>query len=65
MTNWLGEGDTFIVDRGFRDSSHVLADLGIQMEMACFSGFKQHSTEDSSRTRLVTKVRDKLIFTKK
>lgn len=64
MTNWLREGDTFIVDRGFRDSSNVLADLGIKMEMACFSGFKQHSTEESSITRLVTKVRDKLIFTK-
>ena len=57
MTNWLG-GDTFIVDCGFRDSSDVLADLGIRMEMPCFlaRGCKQHSTEESNSSRLVTKV---------
>lgn len=58
MTNWLREGDTFIVDRGFRDSSDVLADLGIKMEMPCFlaRGSKQHSTEESNSSRLITKV---------
>lgn len=36
MTNWLREGDTFIVDRGFRDSSDVLAALETKMEMHVF-----------------------------
>ncbi|XP_062598202.1 uncharacterized protein LOC134259614 [Saccostrea cucullata] len=59
MTDWVKEGDTFIVDRGFRDSSSVLADLGIRMEMPCFlaKGSKQHSTEESNCSRLITKVR--------
>lgn len=33
---WLQEDDILIVDRGFRDSAGVLADLGIQMEMPSF-----------------------------
>lgn len=57
MTNWQ-RGDTFIMDRGFRDSSDVLEDLGIRMEMPWFlaRGFKQHSKEESNSSRLLTKV---------
>jgi hypothetical protein len=58
MTSWVRDGDTFIVDRGFRDSSDVLNDLGIKMEMPSFlpRGAKQHSTEESNASRLITKV---------
>jgi hypothetical protein len=57
MRSWLKEGDTFIVDRGFRDCADVLADIGIRMEMPCFlRGAKQHTTEESNSSRLVTKV---------
>ncbi|XP_062596761.1 uncharacterized protein LOC134258244 [Saccostrea cucullata] len=58
MRNWLQDGDTFIVDRGFRDSTDILADIGIRMEMPSFlKGAKQHSTEESNSSRLITKVR--------
>lgn len=44
MRSWLNDGDTFIVDRGFRDSANVLSDIGIRMEMPCFlRGTKQHN----------------------
>jgi hypothetical protein len=54
----LQEGDVFIVDRGFRDSLELLADLGIQAEMPTLlsKGQKQMSTEDANTSRLVTKV---------
>lgn len=54
----LQEDDILIVDRGFRDSAGVLADLGIQMEMPSFlqRGHKQHTTEDANSSRLITKV---------
>lgn len=58
MRSWLNDGDTFIVDRGFRDSADVLSDIGIRMEMPCFlRGTKQHTTEESNSSRLITKVR--------
>uniref|UniRef100_K1RG30 Uncharacterized protein n=1 Tax=Magallana gigas TaxID=29159 RepID=K1RG30_MAGGI len=58
MRSWLNDGDTFIVDRGFRDSANVLSDIGIRMEMPCFlRGTKQHTTEESNSSRLITKVR--------
>lgn len=57
MRSWLNDGDTFIVDRGFRDSADVLSDIGIRMEMPCFlRGTKQHTTEESNSSRLITKV---------
>lgn len=57
MRSWLNDGDTFIVDRGFRDSANVLSDIGIRMEMPCFlRGTKQHTTEESNSSRLITKV---------
>lgn len=56
---WLQEDDILIVDRGFRDSAGVLADLGIQMEMPSVlqKGHKQHKTEDANSSRLITKIR--------
>ena len=65
MKDWLQEGDTFIVDRGFRDSGDVLRDLGIKMEMPCFlpRGARQHSTEESNCSRLITKVYQYYVFT--
>ena len=58
MKQWVTENDVFVVDRGFRDSSEVLSDLGVKMEMPAFlsKGSKQHSTEESNSSRLVTKV---------
>lgn len=58
IKTWLQEDDILIVDRGFRDSAGVLADLGIQMEMPSFlqKGHKQHKTEDANSSRLITKV---------
>ena len=46
------------VDRGFRDSAGVLANLGIQMQMSSFlqKGQSQHTTEEANSSRLVTKV---------
>ncbi|XP_052695575.1 uncharacterized protein LOC128173959 [Crassostrea angulata] len=59
IKTWLQEDDILIVDRGFRDSAGVLADLGIQMEMPSFlqKGHKQHKTEDANSSRLITKIR--------
>lgn len=57
IKTWLQEDDVLIVDRVFRDSSGVLADLAIQMEMPSFlqRGHKQHTTEDANSSRLITK----------
>ncbi|KAK3097763.1 hypothetical protein FSP39_012967 [Pinctada imbricata] len=57
MKNWIQEDDIFVVDRGFRDSD-ILQELGIKMQMPSFlqKGSKQHETEDSNNSRLVTKV---------
>lgn len=58
MKQWVQSNDILVVDRGFRDSEAVLADLGIKMEMPSFlqKGCKQHSTEEANSSRLVTKV---------
>lgn len=59
IKDWIQEDDIFIVDRGFRDAEALLSDIGIHIEMPSFltRGAKQHSTEESNATRLVTKVR--------
>lgn len=59
IKTWLQEDNILIVDRGFRDSAGVLADLGIQMEMPSYlqRGHKQHTTEDANSSRLITKIR--------
>ena len=58
MRDWLQDGDTFIVDRGCRDSSDFLADIGLRMEMSSVlvRGASKHTTEESNNSRLVTKV---------
>ncbi|XP_062586998.1 uncharacterized protein LOC134248601 [Saccostrea cucullata] len=58
IRSWLNEDDIFVVDRGFRDALPLLADLGIQAEMASFleAGQKQMSTKDANMSRLVTRV---------
>ena len=58
MKDWTKDGDTFVVDRGFRDSCDMLRDLGINMEMPSFlsRGASQLPTEDANCSRLVTKV---------
>ncbi|KAK3095980.1 hypothetical protein FSP39_021599 [Pinctada imbricata] len=59
IRNWVEKDDTFVVDRGFRDSLTLLEDLGIKAEMPRFlgRGDKQMTTEDAKMSRLVTKVR--------
>lgn len=56
--NFLRDGDVLVVDRGFRDSLPILADLNIQAEMPSLltKGQKQLSTEEANSSRLVTKV---------
>ena len=55
---FLQEGDVLVVDRGFRDSLSMLADLGIKAEMPALlsKGQKQLSTGEANASRLVTKV---------
>lgn len=36
IKNWLKEEDILFMDRGFRDTSDVLVDLGIRIETPCF-----------------------------
>jgi hypothetical protein len=58
IRNFLQEGDVVVVDRGFRDSLSLLADLGIEAQMPAIvkKGQKQLATEDANASRLVTKV---------
>lgn len=58
IKKWVDDQDVFVVDRGFRDASELLSDLGIQMEMPAFlpRGNKQHTCAEANSSRLVTKV---------
>lgn len=57
IKNWLKEEDILFMDRGFRDTSDVLVDLGIRIETPCFFLREVvNSTEESNRSGLVTKV---------
>ena len=58
IREFLQEGDILVVDRGFRDSLALLADMGIQAEMPALmpKGQKQMTTDDANTSRLVTKV---------
>ncbi|XP_052284368.1 uncharacterized protein LOC127880908 isoform X1 [Dreissena polymorpha] len=57
--SWIQEGDVVVVDRGFRDASTVLEELGVTMQMPSFmrKGSTQHTSEESNKSRLVTKIR--------
>ena len=59
MNNWIQPGDVMIVDRGFRDATELLEDLGIHTEMPKFlqKGQKQFSCDEANISRMVTKVR--------
>ena len=56
---WTEDGDTMIVDRGFRDSIGSLEEAGFEVRMPVFLSAhqKQLSTTDANATRLVTKTR--------
>ncbi|XP_033762719.1 uncharacterized protein LOC117344142 [Pecten maximus] len=58
IRTWLKKDDVFIVDRGFRDAVEYLEKIGLKVEMPAYlaKGKKQHTTEESNLSRLVTKV---------
>ena len=59
MNDWIQPGDVMIVDRGFRDATDVLEDLGVRTEMPKFlpKGQKQFTCEEANTSRMVTKIR--------
>jgi len=61
---FLQEGDVLVVDRGFRDSLTLLADLGIHTEMPALvsKGQKQLSTTEANSSQLVTKASFKHVY---
>ena len=58
ITDWFEE-DVLVVDSGFRDAVDILKDFGINAQMPHFlnKSQKQHTTEETNESRLVTKVR--------
>ena len=58
IKNWVKENDIFVVDRGFRDATSLLEELGIHAQMPSFlpRGSKQLPTDLANSSRLVTKV---------
>ena len=59
LTTWCSEGDTMIVDRGFRDAVDIFTDLGWEAKMPAYlkKGQKQHTTQEANEARSVTKTR--------
>ena len=59
LKTWLSDGDIFVLDRGFRDCTDILQQLGFRTQMPCYldKGKKQHTTEEANKSRMVTKVR--------
>lgn len=56
--SFFKEGDVIFEDRGFRDSNQLMAKLGYTTKMPHFIGNrKQHPTNESNESRLVTKIR--------
>ncbi|XP_071581765.1 uncharacterized protein [Temnothorax nylanderi] len=54
----LREGDTFILDRGFRDVTSLLEEKGYKVLMPVLKGKRnQLTTAESNQSRLVTKIR--------
>ena len=58
IRQWIQPEDTFIVDRGFRDSLAYLEELEVKAQMPSFmaKGEKQMAEDDANTSRLVTKV---------
>ena len=59
IMDYLKEDDVLIVDRGFRDATPFLNELGFKTQMSPFlqKYDKHHSTTEANMTRFVTKVR--------
>ncbi|XP_050508545.1 uncharacterized protein LOC126885834 [Diabrotica virgifera virgifera] len=58
LRNWLQPNDIVIVDRGYRDSIHLLNYLGLECHMPPLlpRGQRQLSTENANKARLITKT---------
>lgn len=59
MNRWFQEGDILVLDRGYRDATELLDQLGITWKMPALleGNQRQLSTEQANQSRLVTKVR--------
>lgn len=59
MQEWFRVNDIFVMDRGYRDATDLLNNLGISWKMPAFleKGQKQLTTEQANASRLVTKIR--------
>ncbi|XP_043469676.1 uncharacterized protein LOC122503266 [Leptopilina heterotoma] len=59
MRHWFQENDIVIVDRGYRDATELLEQLGIVCKMTAHleRGRNQLSTKEANASRLVTKQR--------
>lgn len=59
IRTWFQDGDIFIVDRGYRDSTPLFQQLGINYHMPPFltRGHRQFTTDEANSSRLITKTR--------
>ncbi|KMQ84444.1 hypothetical protein RF55_17732, partial [Lasius niger] len=58
LSKFLKEGDTFVLDRGFRDIKSDLEEKKFKVLMPALKGKrKQLTTEESNQSRFVTKIR--------
>lgn len=58
IRSWLPEGDSFVVDRGYRDAGEKLIALGIVLEMphSLEQGQIQFTTEEANLNPLITET---------
>jgi hypothetical protein len=59
ILNWLRPGDTFVVDRGFRDVLDQIRSHGFNVYMPSFlpKSTKKYTTSEANQNRFVTKIR--------
>lgn len=59
MREWFQDGDTMIVDRGYRDATEILARLGIHWKMPALlePGQSHLLTDEANDSRIVTRTR--------
>lgn len=59
IQHWIRNGDILITDRGYRDASAFLQDLGLLHEMPEFlpRNQRQFTTAEANHNRLITKTR--------